>query len=153
MWSALITAGGWALFGGLVASGRGGLIASASSFRMGILAIWNRNPRRCRQTAPPMGVRATDQSDRQARVIHALDIVACHLPRENRLFPLQRDLPEQIADAEGHRPYKDRFAVLRDPDEMDLEIRLAVRPTPVAWHATILPLPGTRLKARVFHYP
>ncbi len=31
---------------------------------MGISATWNRNPRRCRRTALPLGVRAKDQRDR-----------------------------------------------------------------------------------------
>ena len=60
---------------------------------------------------------------------------------------------KQVADAEGHRPHEDRFPVLREPDEVDHKIIFAMRPAPVVWHATILPHPETRLKARVFHHP
>ena len=82
-----------------------------------------------------------------------VDMVACHLPRDDVEFPFHRYLAEQVADPEGHRANENRLAVLRDPDEVDLQIIFAVRPTPVAWHATILPHPGTRLKARGFHHP
>lgn len=80
-------------------------------------------------------------------------MVACHLAGDNGQFMFHRNLAEEIADAEGHRPDEDRFPVLREPDEVDLDVILAVRPTAVAWHATILPHPRTRLKARVFHHP
>ncbi len=82
-----------------------------------------------------------------------VDMVACHLPGDNGQFTFHRDFPEEVAHPEGHRPDENRLAVLRDPDEVDLEVIFAVRPTPVAWHATILPHPGTRLKARGFHHP
>jgi hypothetical protein len=82
-----------------------------------------------------------------------VDMVACHLAGDNSQFPFHCNLAEQVADAEGHRPHEYRLAVLRDPDQVDLEIKFAVRPTPVAWHPTILPHPRTRLKARGFHHP
>ncbi len=82
-----------------------------------------------------------------------VDMVACHLPGENRQFMFHRNLAEEVADPDGHRPHEDGLPVLRDPDEVDFEIMLAVRPTPVSWHATILPHPGARLKARVFDHP
>ena len=82
-----------------------------------------------------------------------VDMVACHLAGDNGQLPLHRNLAEQVADAEGHRSHENRFAVLRDPDQVDLEIIFAVRPTPVAWHATILPHPRPRLKARGFDHP
>jgi len=78
-----------------------------------------------------------------------LDMVACHLPGENRRFMSHRDLPEQIAEAEERRADEDRFPEPRDPDEVNLEVIPAVRPTPVAWHATILSHFGTRPKARL----
>ena len=82
-----------------------------------------------------------------------VDMVACHLPRDDGEFMFHRDFAEQVAHPEGHLAHENRLAVLRDPDQMDLEIILAVRPTPVAWHATILPHPRTRLKARGFDHP
>ena len=48
-------------------------------------------------------------------------MVACHLPGENRQFMFHRNLAEEIADAEGHRPNEDRLPVLRDPDEVGFE--------------------------------
>ena len=82
-----------------------------------------------------------------------MDMVACDLPREDLEFTLHGDLADKVADPEGDRPDENRFPVLRDPDQVDLKLIFAVRPTPVAWHATILPHPGTRLKARGFHHP
>jgi len=82
-----------------------------------------------------------------------VDMVACHLPRDDGQFPFHRDFAQEIAYPEGHRAHENRSAVLRDPDEMDLEVILAVRATPIAWHATTLPHPRTRLKARGFHHP
>ena len=96
-----------------------------------------------------------DLTDALVRAVgdQEVDMVACHLPRDDVQFTLHGNFPQEVADAEGDRPHKDRFAVLRDPDEVDLEVVLAVRPTPVGWHATILPHPGTRLKARGFDHP
>ena len=82
-----------------------------------------------------------------------VDMVACHLPRDNGQFPFHRDFAQEVAHAEGHRPHEYRLAVLRDPDQVDLEGIFAVRLSSVAWHATILPHPRTRLKARGFHHP
>lgn len=82
-----------------------------------------------------------------------VDMVACYLAGEDGQFPFHRDLAEQVAHPEGHRSHEDRLAVLRDPDQVELEVIFAMRPTPVAWHATILPHPGPRLKARGFHHP
>jgi hypothetical protein len=78
-------------------------------------------------------------------------MVACHPAEDNGYFPLHRNLAEEVADAEGHRPHKNRVAVFRDPDQVDREIIFAVRPTPVPWRVGILSHPRTRLKARVFH--
>jgi len=80
-------------------------------------------------------------------------MVACHLPGENCQFLFHCNLAEEIADAENHQPDKDRLAVLQDPNQVDLEVLFAVRPTPVDWHATLLPHPGTRLKATVSTIP
>ena len=82
-----------------------------------------------------------------------VDMVACDLPGDDVEFTLHRYLAEKVADPEGDRPDEDRFAVLRDPDQVDLEVKFAVRSSPVVSHATILPHRGTRLKARGFHHP
>ena len=54
-------------------------------------------------------------------------MVACHLPREDGQFPFHRNLAEEVAHPEGHRPHEDRFAVLRDPDEVELVMVRAMR--------------------------
>lgn len=90
-------------------------------------------------------VRAVDEQQ--------VDMVACDLTGENRQFVFHGNLTEQVTHPEGHGSHEDWFPVLRDPDEVELEIMLAVRSTPVAWHAPILPHPRTRLKARVFDHP
>ncbi len=80
-------------------------------------------------------------------------MVACALPRDDVEFPLHRHLADEIADPEGDRPDKDRLAVLRDPDQVDLAVIAGVRSDPVLSHATILPHPSLHLKARGFDQP
>jgi hypothetical protein len=66
---------------------------------------------------------------------------------------LHGNLAEEIAHPEGHRPHKYRFPVLRDPDQVGLAVCFGMRSNPVVSHATILPRPVLRLKARVFTIP
>jgi hypothetical protein len=80
-------------------------------------------------------------------------MVACDLPLQDFEFMLHRNLPEEVADAEGHRPHEHRLPILRGPDEVGLAVRFGVRSNPVVAHATILPHPVLRLKARVFTIP
>ena len=96
-----------------------------------------------------------DLADTLVRAVgdQEVDMVACDLPRDDVEFMLHRYLAEKVADAESHRPDEDRSAVLRDPDQVDLEVKFAVRSSPVVSHATILPHRRTRLKARGFHHP
>ena len=70
-----------------------------------------------------------------------VDMVACDLPRENLELPLHRNLAEKVADADGHWPDEHRFPVLRDPDQVDLQVKFGMRPDPVLSHATIIPQP------------
>ena len=80
-------------------------------------------------------------------------MVACDRPLENLQLMFQRNLAEEVADAEGHRAHENRFAVPRDPDAVSLEVRFGVRSDSVVSHATILAHPVLRLKARVFDHP
>lgn len=80
-------------------------------------------------------------------------MVACDLPRDDLEFPLHRNLADEVADAEGHRPHRNWLQVLRDPDQMDFAVQSGVRADPVLSHATILPHPSLRLKARGFDHP
>lgn len=80
-------------------------------------------------------------------------MVACDLPLQDFEFMFHRNLAQEVADPEGHRPHKNRFPVLWDPDEVGLEVRFGVRSESVVSNATILPHPVLRLKARVFDHP
>lgn len=82
-----------------------------------------------------------------------VDMVPCDLPRDDLEFPLHRNLADEVADAEGDRPHKHWFPVLRDPDQMDFAVKSGVWADPVFSHATTLPHPSLRLKARGFDHP
>lgn len=82
-----------------------------------------------------------------------VELVACHLARENLQFMLERDLADEIAHTSGHRPHEQRLPILGNPDHVDLEIEFRVRTQAIFWHAPILPHPSLRLKARGFHHP
>jgi hypothetical protein len=60
-------------------------------------------------------------------------MVACPLPGAYRQFPLHGNLAEEIADLETCTGFRS----LRDPAQVALGRGLTLRPTPVAWHATI----------------
>ena len=82
-----------------------------------------------------------------------VDVVACDLPRDDAELMFHGNLSEEVAHTNGHRADEDGLTVLRHPDEVDLEIVLRVRAEAILAHATTLPHPSLRLKARGFHHP
>ena len=65
-----------------------------------------------------------DHADTLVRAVgdQEVDMVTCDLPLQDFEFMLHRNLPEEVADAEGHRPHEHRLPVLRDPDEVGLAV-------------------------------
>ena len=82
-----------------------------------------------------------------------VDVVACHLSRQNHQLVLHRYLADQIAHTNCHLSSQHALPVFRDPDQVDFEVRFRVRSMAIPPHATTLPRPSLRLKARGFDHP
>src|SRR5574337_1613188 len=51
-----------------------------------------------------------------------VELVACHLTRENLQLMLERDLADEIAHTNGDGPHEERLPILGNPDHVDFEI-------------------------------
>lgn len=65
---------------------------------------------------------------------------------------LHRYLPQNITCSYRHRTDQHPLSVLRDPYQMNLQIRLCMCPKPISSHCDIIQS-LLRLKARGFHHP
>ena len=81
-----------------------------------------------------------------------VDVVACNLTRDNVQLMFHRDLTNEIAHTNRYRTDEHLFTIFRYPDDVRFQVRFRVRSVPVVTHATTLPRPSLRLKARGFHH-
>ena len=93
----------------------------------------------------PFLVRTVGQED--------VDVVACNLTRDNVQLMFHRDLTNEVAHTNHYRTDEHLFTIFRYPDDGRFQVRFRVRSVLVVTHATTLPRPFLRLKARGFHHP
>ncbi len=79
-----------------------------------------------------------------------VNVVARHLPRQDRDFMLHRDLPNQVAHTKRHLAGKYLLPVFGNPHQVHLQIVLRVRAQLVPFHATTLHDPVLRLQGEGF---
>ena len=66
---------------------------------------------------------------------------------------LTRNLTNEIAHTNRYRTDQHPFTIFRYPDDVHFKVRFRARSVPIVTHATTLPRPSLRLKARGFHHP
>ena len=103
----------------------------------------------------PLEEVAGDRADVLIRAIghKHVDVIACHFSRQHGQLVLHRYLSDQIAHTNRHLPSQHALPILRDPDQVDFEVGFRVRSVAIPPHATTLPRPSLRLKARGFDHP
>ena len=82
-----------------------------------------------------------------------VDVVACNLTRNYVQLMFHRDLTNQIAHTNRYWTDQHLFTIFRYPNDVRFQVRFRVRSVPVVTHATTIPRPYLRLKARGFDHP